>query len=1005
MARYSNVQSNFSGGLVTDYVVNRLDIERLKNSGRQYENFLPTIQGPTEYRPGTEHKYREAGTTYIGSVSASITFASNISYRCVFGSREVKIFDNKGALVDTVGTPYSAGELKDLKFSSETNELYVTHPSHRPRLLTGEDGFEFTGFNLQDSAGLNLLTNDDPRLQLTVNAGVVQGGGDWSLTEVDFKVEPFLEEDTSDIKMKLTKGQEIAKLESSDAGLQTIIDAATPTDFYVEYSINGKRVLGKVLDSSSSTNYSEVADPSVSGGLYTLYVDAVDFITDISEPNAKLHLLDNAETTNGSIQETQLIQEGVPDGDVHIRSDVDIFDNSNVGTWLRVGDDRRSSDVLLGEDSKFNLTRWVKITDYLALESHPVDFYRGAKYQEQNNNSPLNHDYTVYESGGVYKAYGNSNLEIQNYDNTRTGEVAPNNGNRVFSWTGGKFAGSHHTVGDNPIVGNLSTAKSFEVLKCDSSLTVQEYDASINSTGKLVTTTAVNTIATEIANDVTITATGAFFDTTKDVDRHIRLEFPSGMVYAKILQLTSNVSARARLNTVVPRNQATGGYESDGVATGFSMGAWFVNNYPRAVAKYEQRRFYGGTQTHPNLVFVSRLNNEQDFSPTQEDKIVLDTDGFTYALSNINAAIFWIKSAKDLIVGTSRGVFKLVVNQFQASVSPKTVRFEFVSEVGCEKDGVLAGTSFFFPDESNTELLEYKYESETGLNATEDVSKLIYPNLVKDTIVKVEFQNNPQPRIWVVVSSGKLYCLTYNLQENYYAWSKHDIENGVVTDVTVLRRGFDSGLDQVWLTVQRGFNDFRYELLFSENDDDDEKTHYLDGAIKQVVDVAANISPGGTLVVDADTALYPNGSTVSVVFRGRYYGDFTVTPGGTISFAISERIGTFELVYGRRYTGIVELMYPTWDGQNKPAFGAETIRVVSQKVHLINSTSFKQGIDGQHQEIKLPGFDNGITTFTGFDKERPLVNSQFGVEKVPELVQDKPYKTVFGSVVTKTDLN
>jgi hypothetical protein len=46
-----------------------------------------------------------------------------------------------------------------------------------------------------------------------------------------------------------------------------------------------------------------------------------------------------------------------------------------------------------------------------------------------------------------------------------------------------------------------------------------------------------------------------------------------------------------------------------------------------------------------------------------------------------------------------------------------------------------------------------------------------------------------------------------------------------------------------------------------------------------------------------------------------------------------------------------------------------------------------------------------LTKFTGFDRERPVRNSQFGVEKIPELVQDEPYKTVFGSLVTKTDLN
>jgi hypothetical protein len=103
------------------------------------------------------------------------------------------------------------------------------------------------------------------------------------------------------------------------------------------------------------------------------------------------------------------------------------------------------------------------------------------------------------------------------------------------------------------------------------------------------------------------------------------------------------------------------------------------------------------------------------------------------------------------------------------------------------------------------------------------------------------------------------------------------------------------------------------------------------------------------------------------------------------------------------------MMYPTWDAQNKPAFGTETQRVISQKVFVINSSTFSQGVDGSTQSVDLPNFVRGTTSasgvYTGFDIERPLRNSQFGVDKIPELRQDQPYRTIFGSLVTKVDLN
>ena len=164
--------------------------------------------------------------------------------------------------------------------------------------------------------------------------------------------------------------------------MQTIIDAGASawTNYYIEYDLKGTTVLGKVIDESD--NYAEVDDPSVAGGVYTIYVDAVDFVTEVTAADAKLFLLDNAETTNGSIQEKQLEQDGVPDGEVHLRSDVDIFSNANTGSWIRLGAENRSNKVVLGEDTKFDLTRWVKVSEYIGLETHPIEFYRGDKYIE-----------------------------------------------------------------------------------------------------------------------------------------------------------------------------------------------------------------------------------------------------------------------------------------------------------------------------------------------------------------------------------------------------------------------------------------------------------------------------------------------------------------------------------------------------------------------------------------------------------------------------------------------
>ena len=108
---------------------------------------------------------------------------------------------------------------------------------------------------------------------------------------------------------------------------------------------------------------------------------------------------------------------------------------------------------------------------------------------------------------------------------------------------------------------------------------------------------------------------------------------------------------------------------------------------------------------------------------------------------------------------------------------------------------------------------------------------------------------------------------------------------------------------------------------------------------------------------------------------------------------------------GVKYDGTATPMYPTWDGQNKPAYGAETQRVVSIKPFVIDSFSYSVGVGAQQKEVTLSstyGVGNG---FTGFDTERPIAGSTFGVDNIPTFKQTKPYPLVIASIVTKTDLN
>lgn len=1321
MARYSNVQTDFSGGLISEYVLGRTDIKRVSNSGRKFTNFFPSLQGPAIYRTGFKH-YNTLAPDIEDVLTVDVILATSVPYRVVFTPGQIEIFDSAGTSKDIIDTEYSASDIKDLRFSSETGELYIAHGRHKPKKLTSDitfvsvplqseelnqtnlllystagfgiditsfstaenfiDGFAadtafFEGktdsaaewqvdatagalttqtnyrtlrttarvpaaesqsvvfkskmdfgsntlavdvgnagkmfmFSLVDfpdypaptdsntiaenpnlsftlkfrstsaSTGLgellelvdqsdlsgsrpvlgsmplssatgatfetelelivgstaantqvnvalrNITSNTEilherfgiPEalytaligdgikaayqsgnltngnidklsvhstyfrnqstfgnsipLQLKANAEV-EGDDEWTLSDLSFDIEPFLEKEPESNKFSISQNERHIKIESNastfapltadfgitevgtigipdddrtadtytdvsgtssglgvDATFNIVVDAngaatvtvvtpgsgyvkdetitildsdlggggADPLTFnvaelgygrvwYVEYTVDGDRFLAKAEHAASSTNYT-LADPTSN----VVYAEPVISVLDIEDNAAQLFLLDNEET-GAAADIAALKKDGVPDSKIHLRSDTTIFNGGFVDSWVRVGDDRRSDKVVIGEDR--TRVRWVKIKEHRGTEDHPTEFFRGA------------FDNTLYKAGSVYRIYkgaSNSPVYMMGPNSTSGGLTIVNSVidadyNTTFAFVGAlKTANSGGDLVTSVMtVGNLSEQKQFDVVECYNNAAdlvpkVEEYNAASNPTGNLISPTSSTTLTlTTIANDAFINASEDTFSAS-DLDRHIFGAMESGNVFMKVIRNVSARQAVVKLLNAVPRDKRTLDFENSGNFESVKLGAWYVENYPRTVAKFEQRRIFAGTYNNPNFIYFSRVDDEASFQPTQNDGEVLDTDAITYALSNRNAGVRWINAAKDLVIGTTGGIYRIVPNQYQFGISPKTVRMELTEEEPCEQQAETVASSIFYPDQSGTRLMEYKYDQSLNNSSSNDVSKLIYPIFLTDSIAQIAYQHTPQPRIWARTASGKIYCLSYHRQEEFYAWSEQDLgSNAKVLDISILHRGTETQLDQVWIVVKRG------NLVYTEalaETDPVQLTSYpmLDSYLELVK------PQGGTISTDV-SARYGAGDTVSVIEDDVYTGEQTLTDGNiTLQSATAERI-----IVGLKYTGELQMMFPTWDAQNKPAYGADTSRIISLKAFFISSFSFMLGIKDKFDTIKLSTNYGASGGFTGFDKERAVAGSTFGVDNVPTIKHEEPYPLTIASIITKTDLN
>lgn len=1443
MARYSNVQTDFSGGLISEYVLGRTDIKRVANSGRKFKNFFPSLQGPAIYRTGFKH-YNTLDPDVEDVLTVDVILATDAPYRVVFSPSLITIYDSDGIAKDTIPTEYSAGDIRDLRFSSETGELYIAHGRHRPKKLTaditfvslglishdGKNLYAISGYGIdttfdsnegyvagpaadsqllegpssagswqvdpttgkiltsgdyktirttsrvtstseqvvlskaQFDFGTGNLTNDPDRMftfslmdiadypvsegetnhynlhpnvsftakfidnklklfnqantsaalaemsisdiagdtleaeiKLNVgstaanteavvtlrsitdttevshtqtgvpadfytalldegvkafyqsgkltNGGVnplsihniyyrnqtthgsaedvelranaeVQGDDQWTLEDLSFEVEPYLEKEPETNKFNISQNERYIELSSSASdfapisadfnelvlhnfspasstygdgltertytnvyqrltsntsgtgALYTIVvDVSgnytvtvtnpgtgyavgdeitingdvvggngvndditfniliTPgeysKDWYVEYSVDGDKFLGKAVHAGSSDNYT-LADPTNT----VINLEPVVSVLNIEDNAAQLFLLDNEEATTADDTKA-LVLDGVEDDEIHLRSDTIVFNAGFVDSWVRVSDDRRNNQVVVGQDR--SLTRWVKIKEHLGTSDHPVDFFRGG------------FDNSLYSSGSVYRVFGTINVTGNNIyilgPNTsgvinQTMGIVQEDGNRTFSFvnrvqTTNARDGALYT--GVTTVGNLSTQKQFDVVSCynntdDGVPKVEEYDTATNPSGSLISPPISSTLTvTPIANDAFLNSTEDTFK-TEDLGRHVFGRMESGNVFMKIVRFVSTRQVVVKLINQVPRDKRTLSFENEGSFEDVKLGAWYTENYPRTVAKFEQRRIFGGTYSNANYIYFSRADDELSFQPTQNDGDVLDTDAITYALSNKNAGIRWINAAKDLVVGTTGGIYRIVPNQYQYGISPKTVRMELTEEEPCELQAETVASSVFYPDQSGTRLMEYKYDQSLNSSSSNDVSKLVYPVFLTDAIAQIAYQHTPQPRIWARTVSGKIYCLSYHRQEEFYAWSEQDLgADAKVLDISILHRGTDTQLDQVWIIVKRsGFiytealaetdpvqlTDFPMLDSYIEIDTDavvvptytpftgsysasnnmtvtaDEETYGNGGEFvssastgfrKASIDLSTPIPLGTTveikstvvektgtwrwefltstgdqassayqqataitgtdtvtttaeatqlvlrsqdsgtlkvanitikdLVVDIDdidvSERFGAGDTVAVLEEGVYIGDQTLTD-GTIT---PQSANSTKFVVGLRYSGELQMMFPTWDAQNKPAYGADTARIVSIRPFLINTWNYMVGVGDKFETVRVSttyGHGNG---FTGFDKERPVIGSTFGVENVPTIKHEEPYPLTIASLTTKTDLN
>lgn len=178
MPKVAPIQTSFSGGEFSPLLYGRVDSDRYREGLATCLNFLPTIQGGLNRRPGT----RFVEETKIHSKKSRLIpfeFSTTQAYILEFGDKYIRFYMDNGRIVSSgttpyeITSPYEEADLPYLRFTQSLDVLYLVHPDYPPQKLIrkGHSNWELREIDFTDGPYLSVNTDGVSTLVYASSSG------------------------------------------------------------------------------------------------------------------------------------------------------------------------------------------------------------------------------------------------------------------------------------------------------------------------------------------------------------------------------------------------------------------------------------------------------------------------------------------------------------------------------------------------------------------------------------------------------------------------------------------------------------------------------------------------------------------------------------------------------------------------------------------------------------------------------------------------------------------
>lgn len=133
-------QNSFAGGVISEKMYGRVELEQYQNSVAELINFKVMPHGGITRRSGTKFAIEVKDSTKYTRL-IDFEFSADVGYCLEFGDQYIRFVKNGVQLIDAdddiveLATPYLTAELKELKYVQSADVMWIVHNNHQPYKL------------------------------------------------------------------------------------------------------------------------------------------------------------------------------------------------------------------------------------------------------------------------------------------------------------------------------------------------------------------------------------------------------------------------------------------------------------------------------------------------------------------------------------------------------------------------------------------------------------------------------------------------------------------------------------------------------------------------------------------------------------------------------------------------------------------------------------------------------------------------------------------------------